>query len=329
MRRLLRAVPTGALVLFLVWASTPWWRVTGTLPDSLARFVPAAQAVFPVAVLGALLCLAVVCWQAWRRRAAWWSVLAVLLVVGVVLPVGTATTRAGAPGEASHGDAPGETLRVMALNTFFNGADDASVIDETRRLDPDVLVLTETSPAEVSAVAQGTGLTATAPVEEGGGASGTAVLVRQDAPAPSQVTGDRGLTGHQTPSVRLAGSTLVDIYGVHTLPPAFSDLVSGWRDDLGRLAGGFPDQGIPLVLAGDFNATVAHPEFRDLLDHTGLTRCEGGGRVHRPAGAPTWPDRFPLVRIDHVLVRDATCTDAGTVRVEGTDHRGVWADITV
>jgi endonuclease/exonuclease/phosphatase (EEP) superfamily protein YafD len=334
-RRLLRAVPTGALVLFLVWASTPLWRVTGELPDRLARFVPAAQAGFVVALLGALLCLVVVCWQAWRRRSAWSAALAVLLAVAVVLPVVLATTRAGAPGETDDGGSAGvtgetgETLRVMALNTFFNGADDASIIDETRRLDPDVLVLTETSSAEVSTVARGTGLTATAPVEEGGGASGTAVLVRQDAPAPSDVTGEHGLTGHQTPSVRLSAPAPVDVYGVHTRPPAFSDLVAGWREDLGRLAGGFDGQRIPLVLAGDFNASVAHPEFRDVLGHAGLTRCEDSGGVHRLAGEPTWPDRAPLVRIDHVLVRGATCTDAGTVRVGGTDHRGVWADISV
>lgn len=330
-RRLLRTVPAVAFVLFLVWASTPLWHVTSALPDRLARFVPAAQAVFAVGVLGALLCLIVVCWQAWRRRSAVPGVLAVLLTVAVVAPVGIVTAQSGAPDEGASeasgktGES-GERLRVMALNTYFNGADDASIIAETRRIDPDVLVLSETSSAEVDAVEGGTGLTSTSPVDDSGGASGTAVLVRPGTPV-SDVVEDRGLAGHQTPSARVSVPGPVDVYGVHTLPPAFSDLISGWEENLATLRDSFEASDVPLVLAGDFNATVAHPEFRDLLDRTGLTRCEGSSGIQRLTGTPTWPDRFPLVRIDHVLVRDGSCEDGGTVQVEGTDHRGVWADI--
>lgn len=313
-----------------MWASTPLWRVTGALPDRLARFVPAAQAVFAVGALGALLCLIVVCWQAWRRRSAVPAVLAVLLTAAVLTPVGIVTAQSGTPEEGTSGETgeTGEKLRVMALNTYFNGADDASIIAESRRIDPDVLVLSETSSAEVDAVERGTGLTSTSPVDGSGGASGTAVLVRPGTPV-SDVVEDRGLTGHQTPSARVSVPAPVDVYGVHTLPPAFSDLISRWEENLGTLKDSFEGNDAPLVLAGDFNATVAHPEFRDFLDHTGLTRCEGGSGIQRLTGTPTWPDRFPLIRIDHVLVRGGACTDGGTVQVEGTDHRGVWADISV
>ena len=329
-RRLLRPVPAVAFVLFLVWASTPLWHVTSALPDRLARFVPAAQAVFAVGVLGALLCLIVVCWQAWRGRSAVPGVLAVLLTVAVVAPVGIVTAQSGAldDGASEASGESGERLRVMALNTYFNGADDASIIAETRRIDPDVLVLSETSSAEVAAVEGGTGLTSTSPVDDSGGASGTAVLVRPGTPV-SDVVEDRGLTGHQTPSARVSVPAPVDVYGVHTLPPAFSDLISGWEENLATLRDSFEASDVPLVLAGDFNATVAHPEFRDFLDRTGLTRCEGSSGVQRLTGSPTWPDPFPLVRIDHILVRDGICEDGGTVQVEGTDHRGVWADISV
>lgn len=212
MRRLLRSVPAVAFVLFLVWASTPLWRVTGALPDRLARFVPAAQAVFAVGALGALLCLIVVCWQAWRRRSAVPAVLAVLLTAAVVTPVGIVTAQSGTPEEGTSGETgeTGEKLRVMALNTYFNGADDASIIAESRRIDPDVLVLSETSSAEVDAVERGTGLTSTSPVDGSGGASGTAVLVRPGTPV-SDVVEDRGLTGHQTPSARVSVPAPVDI----------------------------------------------------------------------------------------------------------------------
>ncbi|MDN5721192.1 endonuclease/exonuclease/phosphatase family protein [Corynebacterium sp.] len=298
------------------------WRITAALPDRLAWFVPAAQAVFMVGVAGAVLCTLVVCWLGWRRRSPWPPVVAAALAVAVAVPVGVVTTQAGSGGSGNTRDT-GDTLRVMALNTYFNGADDASIVAQTRRLDPDVLILSETAPDEVAAVERGTGLVATAPVRDTGGASGTAVLVRQDAATSAgTVTADRGLTGHQTPSVQLVGQMSTEVVGVHTRPPAYSDLIGGWSRDLGTLREEFAGSESPVVLAGDFNATVAHPEFRDLLDTAGLTDCGGG------LTAPTWPDRFPLVRIDHILVRDGTCTDGGTVQVDGTDHRGVWADVT-
>lgn len=275
-----------------------------------------------VGVAGAVLCTLVVCWLGWRRRSPWPPVVAAALAVAVVVPVGVVTTQAGSGGSGNTRDT-GDTLRVMALNTYFNGADDASIVAQTRRLDPDVLILSETAPDEVAAVERGTGLVATAPVRDTGGASGTAVLVRQDAATSAgTVTADRGLTGHQTPSVQLVGQMSTEVVGVHTRPPAYSDLIGGWSRDLGTLREEFAGSESPVVLAGDFNATVAHPEFRDLLDTAGLTDCGGG------LTAPTWPHRFPLVRIDHILVRDGTCTDGGTVQVDGTDHRGVWADVT-
>lgn len=36
----------------------------------------------------------------------------------------------------------------------------------------------------------------------------------------------------------------------------------------------------------------------------------------------------PFARIDHVLARDLGVIDSGLVRVPGTDHRGVWAELT-
>ncbi|MDN6387511.1 MAG: hypothetical protein L0J86_07515, partial [Corynebacterium sp.] len=112
------------------------WRITAALPDRLAWFVPAAQAVFMVGVAGAVLCTLVVCWLGWRRRSPWPPVVAAALAVAVAVPVGVVTTQAGSGGSGNTRDT-GDTLRVMALNTYFNGADDASIVAQTRRLDPD------------------------------------------------------------------------------------------------------------------------------------------------------------------------------------------------
>ncbi len=80
-------------------------------------------------------------------------------------------------------------------------------------------------------------------------------------------------------------------------------------------------------MAGDFNASQSHPEFRAMLD--GLTdahRATGGGWVR------TWPQGRripPFVQLDHVLGRGVTPVDAGVTAVRGTDHAAVWATMTL
>jgi len=51
----------------------------------------------------------------------------------------------------------------------------------------------------------------------------------------------------------------------------------------------------PVVVAGDFNCTVRSGPFRALC---------GGLRPAAP-GARSWPSRFPVVQIDHILYRGA------------------------
>ena len=77
------------------------------------------------------------------------------------------------------------------------------------------------------------------------------------------------------------------IVAVHPQPPNMS--VDRWEEALESLPATGP--GIPWVLAGDFNATFDHAEFRELVDSG-----------YRDAGAatgnglePTWPSEqvFP------------------------------------
>jgi endonuclease/exonuclease/phosphatase family metal-dependent hydrolase len=84
------------------------------------------------------------------------------------------------------------------------------------------------------------------------------------------------------------------------------------------------------VVAGDFNADRDHAAFRGLLD-AGLTD------VHDALGrglARTFPTGMPVLQLDHVLVRDGaggrlTPLEVREVRVPGSDHLGVLADLAV
>ena len=71
-------------------------------------------------------------------------------------------------------------------------------------------------------------------------------------------------------------------------------------------------------MAGDFNATRLHPRFRDI----NLEDCTG-----HMAHTPSWPSVLPVLRLDHIMTT-GECHSGGQVAVAGTDHRGVWADIS-
>lgn len=82
------------------------------------------------------------------------------------------------------------------------------------------------------------------------------------------------------------------------------------------------DRAERVVVAGDFNtaATDRHwtgfaPGYRDALSASG----SGPGF--------TWPSAFPLVRLDHVLVRGGGIGSASVLRTPGPDHRAVRATV--
>ena len=333
-----KAAAVVVLAVSLLWLSTVAWPpgLTATWPYvgllQATVFAAAVGAVFGIGLLSSF------------ARAGAFALVAVLLVV--VVP------RVPAPFLP---DANSGSLRVVALNTYFQHAEDAQIVERLEELDPDVVILSETSPAETAAVTKGTGLVA-ADAGAGGddgdlsgirpgpsGAEGVAILVRPEQEYSSQ--GDLELTQFQMPSVLLGGSggsggldgsgglgkrpAGTQIVGAHPLTP-MPDTVESWDQGLQNLGGwidGFVAENPAdeaesaskgLVVAGDFNATRGHPRFRAL----GIQDCTG-----HLAHTPTWPAKLPVLRLDHILTT-GQCHDGGQFRVAGTDHRGVWADIT-
>jgi endonuclease/exonuclease/phosphatase family metal-dependent hydrolase len=127
--------------------------------------------------------------------------------------------------------------------------------------------------------------------------------------------------------VAVPGAGGVEVVDVHPFPPTERN-ASNWRrglEALPRAEGEGPIQ----ILAGDFNASFDHAEFRDVV---------GGGYVDAAAARgrglePTWPaDRSlpPPVAIDHVLVEErAHVADAEVLEAPDSDHRPVLARIVV
>jgi endonuclease/exonuclease/phosphatase (EEP) superfamily protein YafD len=124
------------------------------------------------------------------------------------------------------------------------------------------------------------------------------------------------------PSVEVSGAGLGDVRFVsfHSVAPTPGD-VPQWRSDLATLDRWCGQDG-PVIVAGDFNATLDHSVFR-----SAITRCADAAEQNGDGLTATWPSRWPRwfgPQIDHVLVTSGITAETLSVHdVPGSDHRAV------
>ena len=289
------------------WVDTSQWRI------------PVLQAAFPIlgvaAVAWALLLVVLL-----RRR----IVLALPALGVALLPLAL-----GASAMGSSTDAPSESNEVVAAsNLQFGRADAAAIVERIRTLGLDTLVLTELTPEAADAI-DAAGASELLPHRVGSprvGADGTVILSRHSL---TEVSAEHvpGLFDQPVATVHAPHGDYV-VRAMHPYPPT-SKLVRGWHRQLGEAADWVAEQPAhtPLVLAGDFNASQAHPAYRRLAEGmVDAQRATGSGWVR------TWPqgsDIPAFVQLDHVLVRNGEVVDAGMSVVPGTDHALVWARLAL
>lgn len=286
----------------------------------VARYpVPVVQALFPVFGAGILLVTALAALARYRRVAAAGilpSVAVVVLAVASLLP---------------HTVAPsGSDLVVMSANLQYGRGSADDVMQAVREHDVDVLVLIEITP-EADERLRDAALDTLLPHAVGHSASGAGgSVIRSRYPMTQIDAGDAQLRIRRfdEPVARVATpSGPLVVRAAHPYPP-IRGMVADWREGLSLIDQWAREQPAdsPLVIAGDFNASRAHPGFRQLLGTlTDSHRAAGQGWVR------TWPQggRIPrFVQIDHVLVRGLGVVDAGVVPLASSDHAAVWARVS-
>jgi endonuclease/exonuclease/phosphatase (EEP) superfamily protein YafD len=118
---------------------------------------------------------------------------------------------------------------------------------------------------------------------------------------------------------------LVCVHPHPPMPPWNLPSAPRWRAELAALP---PAGDPPVVLAGDFNATLDHAQFRRLLrrGYADAASQAGQGLVHTWGPRPDW--RLTLLAIDHVLVdRRCQVVTTSAYRVTGSDHRALYAEL--
>jgi endonuclease/exonuclease/phosphatase (EEP) superfamily protein YafD len=301
-----------AWILVAPCAAWALFQMAGLRFGVLGVMVSSATPYMAVGALVAVLAAALA-----RARAA--TVVGLLAAAGLVAQV---TPRALAADQAP---AAGASLRVLSINIMMGDADVDALLDLVRRLRPDVLSVQELDPWAVNALER-EGLAEILPYTHllprraaaGGGLYSRFPLTVLPEFAPGQ--------GHAMPYARLLipGAPPVDIAAVHPVNPV-NQGAKPWRAGLASMPA--PGGDTIRIMAGDFNATLDHPEFRQVLGKGYVDAAEviGAGLV------PTWPANWPtppMITIDHVLVDprvQVLAVDAHTI--PDTDHRALFTEL--
>ncbi len=223
--------------------------------------------------------------------------------------------------------ATGPLLRVLTANLLVGRAEAAAVTDLARRTDADVLFVQElTDEAEVRL--ERAGLSDLLPhrlthsVAEGPRGSGIYARYPLTREAPAEPAAAAQITA----GLHLPTGQVVHLVCVHapSPKPLWNQLATArWNGELAAL----PTPGrLPRILAGDFNATLDHAQFRRLLNRGHVDAASQAGNGLSPTWGPRAQRRPAVLAIDHILV-DARCAVLSTSahRLTGSDHRALFA----
>jgi endonuclease/exonuclease/phosphatase (EEP) superfamily protein YafD len=227
-----------------------------------------------------------------------------------------------APLYVGSGQAEDPALTVATVNLAFGNGDADAVVALVRDQGIEVLSLQELTPASLDALEKAglDELLAYREVRAEPGFTGIGLW------SAIPLTATAALDGFQSRAIRgqvQGPAGVLTVYAIHPVAPGPRDN-SLWQAELELLAAELGQATMPVLVAGDFNATRDHRAFRQLeaLGYVDAVNQAGVGFM------PTFPqERFPvaLVAIDHVLTRDTglIAVEAHTVSIPGADHRAL------
>lgn len=281
---LVRAIGWQAGPLVPVVALLPWFAVLGL-----------------VAVVSALVA------RAWLLLGVAVALLAVLVAWQVPLYVADGAAQ-GSP-----------VMKVASVNVTLGRADTGAVVELVRAQGVDVLSVQELTPTAAAALEAG-GLDELLPyrdVRPHPGASGSGLWSRYPMTSSSRVDGF--MSAFITAQLETPVGPMT-VFAVH--PDAPGQVVHDrWARDLAQLHDVLAAAQGPVLVAGDFNSTRDHVQFRDIeaLGYRDAADQAGAGFLPTfPHGRGPWP----VVAIDHVMVRGTPlhATDVATYAIPNADH---------
>jgi endonuclease/exonuclease/phosphatase (EEP) superfamily protein YafD len=243
---------------------------------------------------------------------------------------GAALTAAVGPRAVPHRQPPaaGPVLRVLTANLLAGRAEAEAVVELAGRTNADVLFVQELT-GEAAARLQRARLgdllpyrmTQRVPHDTHGSIYARYPLRASPLAVPAPAA-------RCTARLDLPTGQSVELACIHAAPPRppwSRSATARWRDQLSGLPA--PGDG-PCILAGDFNATLDHAQFRRLLSRGYLDAASQAGNGLSLTWGPRPSRRPTLLTIDHVLI-DRRCAVLTTSAhwLAGSDHRALYAEL--
>jgi endonuclease/exonuclease/phosphatase (EEP) superfamily protein YafD len=161
-------------------------------------------------------------------------------------------------------------ITVMTANTLHGTADPGALVASVRAHEVDVLAAQELTLDSIRRLTEA-GLDQALPyhvIAYQDGGTDVGIWSRHPLIEPQQLT---GFAFAPVQASIVVGPGQLTVVAFHSKAPVSNDGVELWQSDLARLAEVMTHPATPTIVAGDFNATRDHRQFRDLLD-TGYTR---------------------------------------------------------
>lgn len=221
-----------------------------------------------------------------------------------------------------------DTFTLYSANISKSNRDFSKLVDVLKETNADILLVLEVTEASIGPLQA---VIRTYPhklVNLNGGSPATgAVLMSRFPIVDSEVTKYSEFGNILISATLEIDDQKVLFYGAHFPRPAYAREYSIRSRQFASLARKINEQSVPVIVAGDFNATPYSPIFKELVKKTGLKDSrEGFG------WQPSWPAYFPLLwlPIDHILVSPGVQVhNRATGSYMGSDHYPVFAELSI
>lgn len=210
-----------------------------------------------------------------------------------------------------------EELRLLHANVHSRSIQYQKVADLVSREQPDVVFLQETTDEWIMAMQ---GLLQDYPhvyTQHRPGNFGIAVFSKIPFDSVSHVNSPP-LSYPTIIATVSKGEAAVEIFSTHPAIPLGRSLYDARNEQIASIAGLINGSPGHVVLLGDFNESIWGPQYRKLLQTTGLYAARKGFGV-----VPTWPTFFlpAMIPIDHVLISAGVgVADFRAAANIGSDH---------
>jgi endonuclease/exonuclease/phosphatase (EEP) superfamily protein YafD len=226
----------------------------------------------------------------------------------------------------------GVDIRVISANIYEGTANPQSLV-EAAQAQADVIAFQELTPQAVDGLSRA-GLDATFPyrwLDARGDARGVGMWSRFPIDAPRRIGGYT--FAFLTAQIRVTGVSIDPTVVVAHVAGPWPQPIDDWRRELNRLPVTLLEVAEQagagsVIVAADLNSTTDMRPFRALLGNGYRNAAEQSGAGIKPT-FPADSRLPPFVAIDHILTRNCTATSLRTLKIPGSDHRGLVVTIAI